>query len=82
MAKRLKKGQEVRVITGPEKGKSGKIIQVLQNDRVIVEGICMRTKHEKASQTHPEGTISKREGSIHASNVMDLSKFNQKKIKS
>ena len=77
MAKQhVKKGQEVVVIAGTEKGKRGKIIEVLQDkQRVIVEGVKMIKKHSRRSQQHPEGAIIEREGTIHISNVMNAELF-------
>ncbi len=66
----VKKGDDVVVIAGKEKGKSGKIIAVLTaKQRVVVEGLQMIKKHTKKSQQHPNGAIIEREGSIHISNV-------------
>ena len=66
----VKKGDDVVVIAGKEKGKSGKIISVLTDkQRVVVEGLQMIKKHTKKSQQHPNGAIIEREGSIHISNV-------------
>ena len=66
----VKKGDQVTVIAGKEKGKSGKIISVLTDkSRVIVEGLQMVKKHTKKSQTNPNGAILEMEGSIHISNV-------------
>ena len=66
----VKKGDQVTVIAGKEKGKSGKIIAVLtKKSRVIVEGVQMIKKHVKKSQQNPNGAILDREGSIHISNV-------------
>ena len=66
----VKKGDDVVVIAGKEKGKSGKIIAVLTDkQRVIVEGLQMIKKHTKKNQQHPNGAIIEREGSIHISNV-------------
>ncbi|MDA0749892.1 MAG: 50S ribosomal protein L24, partial [Verrucomicrobia bacterium] len=67
----VKRGDEVVVIAGTEKGKRGKIIQVVpKKERVIVEGINIIKKHVRRNQQHPEGAILEREGSIHISNVM------------
>jgi large subunit ribosomal protein L24 len=67
----VKKGDEVVVISGAEKEKRGKIIQVSpRKQRVIVEGVKMIKKHTKKTQEHPQGAIIEREGSIHISNVM------------
>jgi large subunit ribosomal protein L24 len=66
----VKKGDHVTVISGKEKGKSGKIIAVLtEKQRVVVEGLQMIKKHTKKSQQNPNGAIVEREGSIHISNV-------------
>ena len=66
----VKKGDQVTVVAGKEKGKSGKIIAVLTNQqRVIVEGLQMIKRHTRKSQQHPNGAIVDREGSIHISNV-------------
>jgi len=66
----VKKGDEVVVLAGKEKGKRGKIIAMLtKKDRVVVEGLQMIKKHTKKSQQNPNGAIVEREGSIHISNV-------------
>lgn len=69
MAKTLKRGQRVQVISGAHKGKEGRILQVLPaRDRVIVEGVAMMKRHTKRTQ-NDEGGIVERESSIHRSNV-------------
>jgi large subunit ribosomal protein L24 len=66
----VKKGDQVVVLAGKEKGKSGKIIAVLtKKSRVVVEGLQMIKKHTRKSQQNPNGAIIEREGSIHISNV-------------
>jgi large subunit ribosomal protein L24 len=77
MAKQhVKKNEEVVVIAGTERGKRGKILEVLPtSQRVIIEGIKMIKKHTKRSQQYPEGRIVEREGSIHISNVMRAEDF-------
>ena len=66
----VKKGDQVTVIAGKEKGKSGKIIAVLTDkQRVIVEGLQMIKRHTRKSQQNPNSAIVEREGSIHISNV-------------
>ncbi len=78
----VKKGDEVVVIAGAEKGKRGKIISVLTKDqRVIVEGVQMVKKHTRKSQQHPQGAIIEREGSIHVSNVMKAENFEARAAK-
>jgi large subunit ribosomal protein L24 len=66
----VKKGDEVVVLAGKEKGKRGKIIAVMtKKNRVIVEGLQMIKRHTRKSQQHPNGAIIEREGTIHISNV-------------
>jgi large subunit ribosomal protein L24 len=66
----VKKGDQVTVIAGKEKGKSGKIIAVLTDkQRVIVEGLHLIKRHTRKSQQNPNGAIIEREGSVHISNV-------------
>ncbi len=66
---KIKKGDTVKVITGKDKGKEGKVIDVLDG-KVLVEGINMMTKHSKASQANPKGGIIHQESPIDISNVM------------
>jgi len=66
----VKKGDEVVVLAGKEKGKRGKIIAMSpKKQRVIVEGVQMIKRHTRKSQEHPQGAIIEREGTIHISNV-------------
>ena len=66
----VKKGDQVTVIAGKEKGKSGKIIAVLtEKQRVVVEGLQMIKRHMRKNPQNPTGAIIEREGSIHISNV-------------
>ncbi len=72
----VKKGDEVVVISGSDKGKRGKIIEVLRNkQRVIVEGAHMIKRHVKKNQQNPNGAIIEREGTVHISNVMKTGVF-------
>ena len=72
----VKKGEEVVVLAGKEKGKRGKIIAVMpKQQRVIVEGAQMIKRHMRKSQQHPQGAIVEREGTIHLSNVMRADQF-------
>ena len=67
---KLRVGDTVQVVAGSDKGKTGEIIQIhRKEDRDIVEGINMVTKHIKPSQADPEGGIVTREAPIHVSNV-------------
>jgi large subunit ribosomal protein L24 len=78
----VKKGDEVVVIAGTERGKRGKVITLLtEKQRVIVEGVKMIKKHQRKSNQHPQGAIIEREGSIHHSNVMLAEKFDARAAK-
>jgi len=67
----VKKGDEVEVIAGNDKGKTGRILKVWpRQDKVLVEGINMRIFHDRPSQENPQGGRIEREAAIHASNVM------------
>lgn len=78
----IKRGDEVVVIAGTERGKRGKIITVLKGrERVIVEGVKMIKKHVKKNQQYPQGAIVEREGTIHSSNLMLLAKFEARAAK-
>ena len=78
----VKKGDDVVVIAGAEKGKRGKIIAVESGkQRVIVEGVRMIKKHMRKNQNNPQGAIVEREGTIHVSNVMTAEKFDARAAK-
>lgn len=69
--KHVKKGDTVVVITGKDKGKKGKVLQVIpKQDRVIVEGVNMVTKHQKPTPQVQQGGMIHQESAIHISNVM------------
>ncbi|MCL2592106.1 MAG: 50S ribosomal protein L24 [Defluviitaleaceae bacterium] len=71
---KIKKGDQVVVTTGKDKGEKGKVLVVdRKTNRVIVEGINMITKHMKPQQGQPGGIV-KKEAAIHVSNVMYLHK--------
>lgn len=76
----IKKGEDVVVLTGKEKGKRGKVLQLLPaKDRAVVEGLMMIKRHEKKSEEKPEGAIVEREGSIHVSNLMSAEKYDARR---
>jgi large subunit ribosomal protein L24 len=71
MKLQIKKGDIVQVISGNDKGNSGRVIDIDRtNLRVVVEGINIRKKHARPSQANPNGGIISREMPIHYSNVM------------
>ena len=66
----IKKGDTVYVNSGEDKGKTGRVLQVLiTKDRAIVEGINMISKHSKPNAQNPQGGIEKKEAAIHLSNL-------------
>ena len=68
---KVRKGDEVLILSGNDKGKRGKVLKVFRDeDRVIVEGVHFIKRHTKPSQNAPQGGIVEREGKIHVSNVM------------
>lgn len=67
----VRKGDTVKVLSGDDKGKQGRILEVFPDkNRAVVEGINIVTKHQKPSAGKPEGGIKKTEGSVHVSNLM------------
>lgn len=75
---RIKKGDVVQVITGKDKGKSGKVLKVLrQEDRLIVEGIKLVKRHQKQTVSQ-EGGIVEKEATIHISNVAHVDPSSKK----
>ena len=79
---RIKKGDEVVVLSGTEKGKRGKIIEIQSGkERAIVEGLKMIKRHTRKNQANPQGAIVEREGTIHVSNVMKAERFDARAAK-
>jgi large subunit ribosomal protein L24 len=76
----VKRGDEVVVIAGSQKGKSGKVLEVLPaKQRARIEGVAMVKRHMKKSQENPQGSIVEREGTVHVSNVMLKANFEASK---
>jgi len=70
---KIRKNDNVKVITGNDKGKTGKVLKVFPKEsRIIVEGINIRKKHTKPTQKNPQGGIQEKEAAIQVSNVMIL----------
>src|SRR5262245_60900436 len=65
----IRKGDEVVVIRGANKGKRGKVLRVV-GDRVIIEKVAMVKRHTRPTQKNPQGGIVDKEGTIHISNVL------------
>jgi large subunit ribosomal protein L24 len=74
MAKmKLRKGDRVRVLAGKDVGKEGEVTRVLPDDeRVIVDGINVAKKHQRATRTTMQGGIIDKDMPVHASNVAIL----------
>ncbi|MBQ7327507.1 MAG: 50S ribosomal protein L24 [Clostridia bacterium] len=71
MSMTVKKGDNVVVIAGKEKGKTGKVVEVFPKDnRVLVDGLNIVTKHQKARKQDEKSAIVKKSAPIEASNVM------------
>lgn len=67
---RIRKGDTVYVLTGEDRGKTGRVLQIdYKKQQVVVEGRAMRKKHQRPSQKNPQGGIVTIEGPIHLSNV-------------
>lgn len=71
MAKlKIKKGDNVVVLTGKDKGRTGQVLQVLPTEnRVVVQGVNMVQRHTRPTQADPQGGIKHKEASLHLSNV-------------
>ncbi|MGB2224559.1 MAG: 50S ribosomal protein L24 [Polaribacter sp.] len=70
---KLKSGDTVKVIAGDHKGSEGKILSIVKDEnRVLVEGVNLVSKHTKPNAQNPQGGITKKEAPIHISNVMLL----------
>ena len=67
----IKKGDTVIVVAGNDKGKTGKVLEVLyKKERILVQDVAIVKKHQKPDATNPDGGIIEKEASIHISNVM------------
>jgi len=71
--RKVRKGDRVKVIAGNDRGKIGRVLTVYPEwNRIIVENVRMITKHQRPTQALREPGIIKREGTIHASNVLPI----------
>ena len=79
---KVKVGDNVKVLTGKDKGKEGKVLYTLRKkDRVVVEGVNIVKKHMKPSRMNETGGILEVENPIHVSNVKVLTAKEDKKTK-
>ena len=70
MAAKIKKGDNVVVLTGKNKGRTGQVLRVLPTEnRVVVQGVNMVQRHTRPTQADPQGGIKHKEASLHLSNV-------------
>ncbi len=71
MAARIKKGDQVLVITGSDKGRRGEVLQVMpKQERALVRGVRIVKRHTKPTGMGQPGGIVEKEGPIHLSNLM------------
>ena len=78
---RIKKNDNVQIISGNHRGKTGRVIKVmLSKNRAIVEGVNIAKKHIRPNQDNPQGGIVDKELSIHLSNLMLLYKGKPTKV--
>ncbi len=71
----IKKGDTVKVLSGDDKGQTGKVLKVeVKKYRAFVEGINLVSKHTKPNAKSPQGGILKKEASVHISNLMLVEK--------
>jgi large subunit ribosomal protein L24 len=67
----IKKGDTVLVITGNNKGKKGRVLEIItKTERAIVEGVNLMKKHTKPNAASPQGGIIEKEAPVHISNLM------------
>ncbi len=70
MVARIRKDDTVIVITGKDKGRSGRVLKVMpKEERVVVEGLNLAKRHTKPDVANPNGGVISKEASIHISNV-------------
>ena len=69
-AAKIRKGDQVVILSGKDKGKTGEVVRALPKQmKVVVSGVNIHARHRKASQTNPQGGIERKEAPLHVSNV-------------
>jgi large subunit ribosomal protein L24 len=69
-AAKIKKGDTVVILSGKDKGKTGDVVRAIPSeDKVVVQGVNMVSKHKKPSQGNPQGGIERVEAPLHVSKV-------------
>ncbi|MEX0917216.1 MAG: 50S ribosomal protein L24 [Candidatus Paceibacterota bacterium] len=77
----MKKGDTVKVITGEDKGKTGKILRFFPDlERVLVEGVNLKKHHEKKTKSNPKGQVIEKPFPIHISNVKATKEEKKQKV--
>ena len=76
------KGDEVLVISGSQRGRKGKVLEIITNSsRALIEGVNMIKKHVRPTQENPKGGVMEREGTVHISNLKLISRPKGEKAK-
>ena len=69
-AAKIKKGDQVIVLSGKDKGRTGEVIKAMPKDgKVVVSGVNVHVRHVKPSQTNPQGGLDRSEAPMHVSKV-------------
>lgn len=69
-AAKIKKGDQVIVLSGKDKGKTGEVVQAMPKDgKVVVRGVNVAVRHKKPSQANPQGGLERSEAPMHVSKV-------------
>ena len=81
-AAKIKKGDSVVIRSGKDKGRTGTVLQVLPKDeKVLVAGVNIATRHRKPTQGNPQGGIDRREAPLHISKVSLADPKDGKKVR-
>ena len=82
MKPKIKRGDQVVVIAGADKGRRGEVLGInRKTERVKVQGIAMRKFHRKARSQEEEGGIFEEEGTVHYSNLMHAGRFDERRAR-
>ncbi|MFL9842539.1 50S ribosomal protein L24 [Sphingomonas sp. ST-64] len=74
-AARIKKGDQVIVLSGKDKGKTGEVVRAMpKDDKVVVSGVNIAVRHTKPSQGDPQGGLKRAEAPLHVSKVAHVTK--------
>ena len=74
-AAKIKKGDQVVILSGKDKGKTGEVVKALPKDgKVVVSGVNVAVRHKKPSQANPQGGLERSEAPMHVSKVAHVTK--------